>query len=104
LAEAFSARRHTPVRQIIFGVIVRESERSSIPEASQLKHNCLWNTGLSGPDAQLRKRPDDDSGEDVKQHSRGAISPELCIIVVPHQNRGRRECRAPAAPAASYAN
>ncbi len=38
--------------------------------------------------------------EDVKQHSRGAISrPGFASSVAPSENRGRRECRALAAPA-----
>jgi hypothetical protein len=30
-------------------------------------------------------------------------APKLCMKVVPQKNRGRRECRVPAAPAASRA-
>jgi hypothetical protein len=39
-------------------------------------------------------KPDDDSGEDVKQHSRGAICVRALHLVVPPGSGGRRECRA----------
>jgi hypothetical protein len=37
-------------------------------------------------------------------HSRGANAPEVCMDASPFKNRGRRECRALDAPAASRAN
>ena len=37
--------------------------------------------------------------EDVRPRSRGAISPELCVVVPPFKTRGRREDRVRAAPA-----
>src|SRR3954447_7203326 len=40
---------------------------------------------------------------DERPRSRGAISPELCKIIGPLENRGRRESRVPTAPAVSCA-
>jgi len=39
--------------------------------------------------------------EDILLHSRGAFRPSFAMLVPPSPNRGRRECRAPGAPAAA---
>src|SRR6185369_12750598 len=42
-------------------------------------------------------------GEGAASRSRGSISPEFCNLVVPFRKKGRRESRAPTAPAAPCA-
>ncbi len=53
--------------------------------------------------AALRADPLARNDEDVTPRSRGGDSPEFCNLVSLWKGRGRRECRAPAAPAASWA-
>ena len=76
--------------------IAHWSGRSSIPEIAVLEPTGLWNTGFPACAG-------NDSGEDVKPHSRGAFSRPSFAKRCPSEKRGRRECRALAAPAASWA-
>src|SRR5437762_7517270 len=76
--------------------------RSTCDEAI---HSCLWPYGLlrgachrAALCADPLARNDGDGGE--LRYSRGAITPELCIVSGPPENRGRRECRVKASPMA----
>jgi hypothetical protein len=60
--------------------------RSSIPEASRLKHCRLWNTGSSGQ-AGRRQRKTSSNIPAARFASGSRVS------LVPPKNRGRRECR-----------
>jgi hypothetical protein len=77
-----------------FSVMPREGGASSIPEAARLKHSRLWNTGSSGQAGRRHRRRQQSAfpRQDL---------PEFCDSITLRKVRGRRECRALDAPAAS---
>jgi hypothetical protein len=67
--------------------------------AHRFTHMRLWNTGSPGQAGRSQPR----LAIAIPSHSRGALSPGFCNLVVPLSDRGRRESRALDAPAAPCA-
>ena len=93
LSPSSAPSRHTPRKRGI-----------QYAEASRLCHRRLWNTGspaFAGDDNCTKLQTAPAWFAATTSHSRGAICPSFASKFPPSPIRGRRECRAPDAPAAA---